>query len=98
MIFTGVFMPGLDQLSLSGWIRGRRCLGPVGELVDGRLGVADEPVDGLAGAVITEAVLNVVEPGGGVRGEAHAAIAQPARHAHLAVVVLAPGDARCARS
>ena len=38
----------------------------MGELVDGGLGLVDEPVDGLAGAVVAQAVLDVVELDGGV--------------------------------
>jgi hypothetical protein len=63
------------------------------ELVDGVLGVLDEPVDGLAGAVVAQPVLHVVELDGGVRREAHAPVPRPARRAHLAVAVLAPRGA-----
>ena len=38
----------------------------VGKLVDGGLGLVDEPVDGLAGAVVAQAVLDVVELDRGV--------------------------------
>ena len=58
------------------------------ELVNGGPGVLDEPVDGLAGAVVAEAVLHVVELDGGVGGEADPPVSWPLRRAHLAVPVL----------
>jgi hypothetical protein len=60
------------------------------ELVDGVGGGLDEPVDGLAGLVAPEAVLQVVELDGGGDGEAHAAVADALGRVHLAVAVLAP--------
>lgn len=36
------------------------------ELVDGDLGVLDEPIDGFAWTIVTKAVLDVVELNGGV--------------------------------
>lgn len=67
--------------------------GKLGQLVDGSLGVFDEPVDGLAGTVVAEAVLDVVELDGGVGGEADAAVSGALGSAHFAVAVLAPGGA-----
>jgi hypothetical protein len=69
--------------------RGQRRLQPV----DGVLGVLDEPVDGLAGAVVAQPVLHVVELDGGVRRQAHAPVPRPACRAHLAVAFLAPRGA-----
>ena len=61
----------------------------MGKAVDGGLGLVDEPVDGLAGAVVAEAVLDVVELDGRVGGEADAAVSGALGRAHLAVPVLA---------
>jgi hypothetical protein len=67
-----------------------------GELVDGLGSGPDEPLDGLAGLVVAEAVLQVVELDGGGDGEADAAVPDALGRVHLAVAVLAaggPGDA-----
>ena len=63
------------------------------ELVDGRLSFFYEPVHRLAGAVIAEAVLDVVELDGGVRRQAHTAVSGAFCSADLAVAVLPPGGA-----
>ena len=62
-----------------------------GELVDGGLGVLNEPVDGLAGTVVAKAVLDVIELDCSVGGEADAAVPKALGGAHLAVAVLAAG-------
>lgn len=62
----------------------------LGELVDGGLGFLDEPVDGLAGSVVTEAVLDVVELNGGVRRQPYTAVSGSLGGADLAVAVLPP--------
>lgn len=63
------------------------------ELVDGGFGLLDEPIDGLAGAVVAEAVLDVVELDGSVGGEANAAVSGAFGGAHLAVAVFSAGGA-----
>lgn len=65
--------------------------GELGELVNGGFGLPDEPVDGLARAVVTEPVLDVIELDGGVGRQPHAAVPRPLGGAHLAVPVLPPG-------
>jgi hypothetical protein len=65
----------------------------LGKLVDGGLGLFDEPIDGLAGAVVAEAVLDVVELDGSVGGEADTAVSRPLCSADLAVAVLASSGA-----
>lgn len=71
-----------------GWdrVEGREA----GEPVDGRLGLADEPVDCLAGAVEAKTVLDVVELDGGVGREADAAVPGALGRVHLAVAILPP--------
>lgn len=59
----------------------------IGEVLDGGLGLVDEPIDGFAGAVVAEAVLHVVELNGGVSGEAHAAVPGAFGGVHFAVAV-----------
>lgn len=61
------------------------------QLVNGGLRVLDEPVDGLAWAIVAETVLHVVELDGSVGGEADPPVPRPLRRAHLAVPVLPPG-------
>lgn len=58
------------------------------ELVYGGLGLLDEPVDGLAGTVVPQAVLNVVELNGRVGREPHAPVSWALGRADLAVPVL----------
>lgn len=75
-----------------GGSRGGRLPGrELGELVNGGFGLLDEPVDGLARAVVTKPVLDVIELDGGVGREPHAAVPRPLGGAHLAVPVLPPG-------
>ena len=63
------------------------------ELVDGGFGLLDEPIDGLAGAVVAKAVLDVVELNGSVGGKTDAAVSGAFGRAHLAVAVFPPGGA-----
>lgn len=63
------------------------------ELINGGLGFLYQPIHRLAGAVVAEAVLNVVELNGGVGGEADAAVAGAFRSADFAVAVLPAGGA-----
>ncbi|KAE8806833.1 transcription factor containing protein, TCP family [Hordeum vulgare] len=61
-----------------------------GGLVDGGGGGVDEPLDGLAGVVEAEAVLQVVELDGRGHREPHPPVADALGRVHLAVPVLAP--------
>lgn len=61
------------------------------ELINGVFGVFDKPVDGFAGAVVAETVLDVVELDGSVGGETDAAVAWAFGCADLAVPVFAAG-------
>ena len=65
--------------------------GKLVELVNGGFGFFDKPVDSLAGAVVAEAVLDVVELDGGVGGEADAAVPRPLGGADLAVAIFPAG-------
>lgn len=65
--------------------------GELSELIDGGFSLLDEPIHGLAGAVIAEAVLNVVELDGRVGGEANAAVPGAFGGADFAVAVFPPG-------
>lgn len=60
------------------------------ELVDGGLGLIDEPIEGLAGPVVAQSVLNVVEFDGGVGGETDTSVPWSLGGANLAVTVLSP--------
>jgi hypothetical protein len=90
---------GGAELGVVGSAARRRCGGVGGdegaverrEAVDGGGGGADEPLDGLAGLVDAEAVLDVVELDGRGHREADAAVPEPPRRHHLAVAVLAAG-------
>ena len=59
------------------------------ELVDWGLGFLDEPIDDLAGLVVSEPVLHVAELNGKVGGEPDAAVSQSFGGADIAVAVLA---------
>lgn len=61
------------------------------ELVNGGFGLLDEPIDGLAGAVVAQAVLDVVELDSGVGGEANAAVSWALGGADFAVAVFPAG-------
>lgn len=58
------------------------------ELIDGRLGLFDEPIDGFTGSVIAQSVLHIVELNCGVGGEADAAVPGAFGGADLAMAVL----------
>ena len=58
------------------------------QLVDCGLGLLDEPIDGLAGSVLSEPVLYVVELNGRMGGELDAVVSQYFGSADLAVAVL----------
>lgn len=57
------------------------------KLINGRFRLLDEPIHRLTGAVVAEAVLNVVELNGGVGGEANAAVPRAFGGADFAVAV-----------
>lgn len=61
------------------------------EPIDGGFGLGDEPIDGLAGSVESEAVLYVVELNSGVCREADASVPRAFGGVDLAVAILPPG-------
>lgn len=63
----------------------------LGELVDGRLCVLDQPVDGFARPVEAKPILDVVELDGGVGGETNAAVSESLGGANLAVAIFPAG-------
>lgn len=63
------------------------------EGVNGGFGLLHEPINGLARAVVAEAVLDVVELNGGVGREADAAVPGPPGRADFAVTVPPPSSA-----
>ncbi|KAK9920777.1 hypothetical protein M0R45_029323 [Rubus argutus] len=67
----------------------RKAVARLLELVDCGLGLLDEPIDGLAGPVVSEPVLHVAELNGRVSGEQDAVVSQYFGSADLVVAVLA---------
>lgn len=61
------------------------------KLINGGFGLVDEPIDGLAGAVVAKAVLNVVELDGGVGGQADPAVPGSFGGADFTVAVFSAG-------
>lgn len=74
-----------------GFLRDRIPGRKVIELIYGVLGLLDEPIDGLARAIVAEAVLNVVELNGRVGGESDSAVPGTFGGAHFAVPVFSSG-------
>ncbi|KAL5984839.1 hypothetical protein ACLOJK_038675 [Asimina triloba] len=57
------------------------------KLIDGGLGLLDEPINRLAGAIVAEAVLNIVELDGNVGEEANATVSRNFGGADLAMSI-----------
>lgn len=77
----------VNRNGINGGCPGRELL----ELINGGLGLFDEPVDRLTGAVVPEAVLDIVELDGSVGRETDSPVSRPLCSADLAVPVFPSG-------